>query len=406
MKKYKWLSLSGVTFSDTETTGLNTGYYDVYDSHCERVETRLIDGEDEARIIELAGMSFNQNGAYDGFYSDINRTDILVGPIAAATHGYTNKMLENAPKFKETESYRRLKADVDAGNYIVFHNAPFDVKMLNIHDFGKMPKVIDTLQVCKHLYLDGLIGLDDARYYKVFSGEVPKSHQLQYFRYLFEMDDQPYFKEAMKMANLKEIKPHTALSDVFILWLFTAKLMHDFNISLEQMQELSLKPVLLKDVSFGKYRKSPKSFNDIISSVSYTSWGAKQPGYEYLQWAFENMNLNADLEYSINYYMGKAILDGIVPFRKIKTKDYTVFLFNAIRTSFSKEEILQALQIMGRDESFYEIILNNVESKVLRVITVDEVIPDGGDVDKALSVRNNRAFFLTYVNKYRKNILN
>ena len=395
MKKenFKWLELTNVTFSDTETTGLNLAYYYLLDE----VVVSIPDGE-KCEIVELAGMTFSKDGKYEGFYEDICKPDILVGAIAASTHGYTNNMLKDAPKIEDTNSLKRIKEDVDSGKFIVFHNAPFDVKMFNIHGVSMGDKVIDTLRVCKHLYKDGVIGLEDARYYKVLEGEAPEQHKLQYFRYLFEMDDQPYFKEAMKMAELTEVKPHTALSDVFILWLFTAKLMKDFDLTLEDMHALTQKPILEKEFKFGKHKG--KIISDVVNGTEVTPWGKENKTYEYFAWASENMSLSVDMEYTFNYEMGRGIINGIVPFANIKGKNYKPFLYKAIRESFNEEEIEKALKLLGKDKRFVDTIIRTSREKTEEYLSVPfQTIEE--DMQKQLSVRENRAFLLNYVNKFR-----
>lgn len=399
---FDWLNVKNVVFSDTETTTLNTDYYTKLVGKKNKKEVHLIDGGMQAEIIELAGMSFNKKG-YDGFYSDICKPTGLVQPMSAATHGYTNRMLKDADDLEATNAFKKLRKDVDKGRYLVFHNAPFDVKMLEIHGFDCGDKVIDTLRVARHVYKDGLKGFDGVDYYNVFDGESPENHTLQYFRYLFEMDDQPYFEEAMKMAELTEIRPHTALSDVFILWIFTAKMMHDFNLSLDDMVELSKKPVLLDEISFGKHKG--QKIPDVIRSKSQTPWGAEKNDYEYFSWAMTNMSLSVDLEFSINFWMAKAILLGIVPFKQIKSNDFKPFLFNALRGSLEGEDIGKALEIIGKDKSFYEFILDTTRNKTLESLREDvEANEDTDLLKKTLSVRENREFMLNYVETYRRGI--
>ena len=389
-----------VCFMDTETGGFNTGYI--------WVDGKLIlmDGFEKCSIIELAGMSFHKKG-YQGFYSDICKPLVRVGAGAASTHGYTNKVLEEAIDFEKTPATKAFLKDVKSGKIIVAHNMPFDEKMFNIH--GVMldqDAIADTLKVARHCYNDGLIGLEGT-YYEDLKGTKPDNHTLQYFRYLFEMDDQDYFKEAMKMAGLTEVKPHTALSDVFILWLFTAKLMNDFDLTLEDMVALTKTPVLENKITYGaKLKKLDQTYQHVIYKESVTPWGDPQPGYKDIMWVWETGPMGVDTEYSLIYHFSKAMLAGRVPFIKDKKYDYREFLYLGMKYVFDKEELDEALAILGKDQSYLEFLLENMEEKL--EASMKKGMPKDIDIldqDKFLSKRLNRELLHNYYDLFRKDYL-
>jgi len=412
MKKRKELSrtekiinmlkkMFGVNIFDTETTGLNNDiiYVNGYPIN--------ISDKSIPEIIELAFIHFNKKGDFK-FYEDIAKPqNTIVGVIPAATHGYTNKMLMKAKKLEDTKTDKAFRKSVKSGDFVIAHNMPFDEQLVRLHGVD-MPRkqLIDTVRVAKHCYKNGLTNLQDT-FYKDLEGTKPENHQLQYFRYLYEMDDQEYFTEGMKMCGLTEIKPHTALSDVFVLWIFTAMLMVDFDLTLEDMVELTNKPVLEEKFLYSmKDKIRDLTYDEIIYNDTLTPWGAKQPGYDSIMWVFEDAGMSVDTEYSFIYNMGKAILKGRIPFAKGKKYDYTQFLYYAIKYCFNKDEITEALLILGKDSSFIPFMLNNMEKKV--EAANKETLPT--DIDpmkksKWISKRENRVFLHNYTQMFRMDIL-
>ncbi len=69
------------------------------------------------------------------------------------THGYRNRDVVNKPSFESLESNSKLREYEAAGDYYIAHNAPFDIGMLKKEGLlWNQDRVIDTLQVAKHLY--------------------------------------------------------------------------------------------------------------------------------------------------------------------------------------------------------------------------------------------------------------
>ena len=385
---------------DTETEGLETDY-DIIDG-----KMVLRKNGTPCSVIEVASMSF-KNGKYVGFTSNICKPVTLVSPIAAATHGYRNSQLVDQPGFHEIKATQALRNDIDAGFYIVAHNMKFDKRMLMIHGI-EIPEdqCIDTLIVARHVFKDGLFGLEETEFYAHLNGTAPEMHQLQYFRSLMEMDDQKYFKQAMKLAGLTEIKEHTALSDVAVLWIFLIWMGVKAKLTLADMARLSKTPVLNDKFLYGqKWQIRDMTFNEIIAKNFKTPWATTKKGYEELMWPFQSGGMMADVEYSIIYHMGHAILRGAVPYTKGKN-DYKQFLPLAVKYCFSKENIILALDIMGEKKSFlkkmWEISHKNIEKERKSPLRTDI---DPEDFPKYISKRDNRSFLHTYAENYRKDLL-
>ena len=199
------------------------------------------------------------------------QTPISVG--AMEVHGITPNMIENMPLCTQTVAYKRLEELNNTENYLIIHNAPFDITMLEKEGFKTQMKVIDTLRVAKHIFPD------------------EEAYRLQYFRYKMEL-----YKEEKKEADTLgiEVKAHDAIGDVLILKLFLTKLKSaiikkypDEN-PVDKMVDLTNTPILIENFKFGKYKG--KSLQEVA-----------QDDASYLRWMLKSMeNLDEDLRYSIN----------------------------------------------------------------------------------------------------------
>lgn len=238
---------------DTETTG--TGELD--------------------RVIQLGYMVLGQKEPeiHNEFFS----TQVPISFGAMEVHGITPSMLTGKTPCKESISYKRLQELNTNDNYLIIHNAPFDIGMLEKEGFKTQMKVIDTLRVAKHIFPD------------------EEAHRLQYFRYKMGlyMDEQ---KEADALGII--IKAHDAIGDVLVLKLFLSKLKEAVlaqfpkDNPVEKMVDLTLTPILIKSFNFGKYKG--KSLQEVARSDA-----------AYLRWMLSSMeNLDDDMRYSINIALG------------------------------------------------------------------------------------------------------
>ena len=238
---------------DTETTGV---------------------GEND-RVIQLGFvvLGTKEVEVHNEFYS----SDIPISFGAMEVHGITPEMLEGKPACQNSLAYKRLQELNTNENYMIIHNAPFDLGMLEKEGFNTQMKVIDTLRVAKHVMPD-----EDA-------------HRLQYFRYKLEL-----YKDEQKEADALGVvvKAHDAIGDVLVLKLFLSKLklavataFPDEN-PVEKMVDLTNTPILVKSFRFGKYKG--KTLQEVASSDA-----------GYLRWMLTSMeNLDDDMRYSINTALG------------------------------------------------------------------------------------------------------
>lgn len=238
---------------DTETTG--TGELD--------------------RVIQLGYMVLGQKEpeVHNEFFS----TQVPISFGAMEVHGITPDMLEGKSTCKESISYKRLQELNTNDNYLIIHNAPFDIGMLEKEGFKTQMKVIDTLRVAKHILPD------------------EEAHRLQYFRYKMGI-----YKEEQKEADNLGIvvKAHDAIGDVLVLKLLLSRLkeavMEQFPSQnpVEKMVDLTATPILIKSFNFGKYKG--KTLQEVATSDA-----------AYLRWMLTGMeNLDSDMRYSINTALG------------------------------------------------------------------------------------------------------
>jgi DNA polymerase-3 subunit epsilon/exodeoxyribonuclease X len=196
---------------------------------------------------------------------------------AMEVHGIIPEMIEDKPTCQEIEAYKRLQELNTPQNYMIIHNAPFDLGMLEKEGFDIKMKVIDTLRVAKHLLPD------------------EEAHRLQYFRYKFEL-----YKYEKKEADALgiEVKAHDAIGDVLVLKLLLSKLKEIVELEfphanpVEKMVDLTNTPIVVKSFKFGKHKG--KSLEDVAREDA-----------GYLRWMLSSMeNLDDDMRYSINLVLG------------------------------------------------------------------------------------------------------
>jgi DNA polymerase III epsilon subunit-like protein len=300
-------------------------------------ETTGTAGED--RIIETAHLKIKKGVLEEHLEELCNPKTVKIKPAAAMTHGYRNSDIKDKPEFKELKSANSLiEMSSKKDCYYVAHNAPFDLGMLQKEGISwPKERVIDTLRVARHMYMDD---------------EKIEMYKLQYFRYVFENEDgtdafEHLEKDYMKKLKITHIQPHTALSDILVLWIFHEKLSKDFNLSADDMVALSLTPVLEKTIQFGNIFEKNKPYEEIMNE-SYFQYGKTKRGYEYLMWAVENMDLSLDREYSLKYYLSKGLIN-----KQISSISQNLKYLNwGMLFSFNEKDIEFALSLQKKESNY------------------------------------------------------
>ncbi len=238
------------------------------------LDTETTGTADNDRVIQLGYIVLGVNPIE--IHNEFNSTDIPISFGAMEVHGITPELLEGKPACTETAAYKRLLELNTNENYLIIHNAPFDIKMLEKEGFQTQMKVIDTLRVAKHILPD------------------EEAHRLQYFRYKMEL----YKEEEKEAAALGiVVKAHDAIGDVLILKLLLSKLRiavqeaYPKENPVEKMVDLTNTPILVKSFRFGKHKGKE------LAEVAREDAG-------YLRWMLSSMeNLDDDMRYSINHYL-------------------------------------------------------------------------------------------------------
>ena len=238
------------------------------------LDTETTGTDEQDRVIQLGYMVLG--GKEIEVHNEFCSADVPINFAAMEVHGITPEMIEGKPKCVELPAYKRLLELNTPENYIIIHNAPFDLKMLEKEGFEVAMKVIDTLRVAKHIFED-----EDA-------------HRLQYFRYKMDL----YKEEESEAKKLGiEVKAHDAIGDVLVLKLFLTKLRKAVEEKfpgenpVEKMVDLTNTPILVKTFRFGKHK------GKTLQEVAREDAG-------YLRWMLSSMeNLGDDMRYSIHYYL-------------------------------------------------------------------------------------------------------
>lgn len=234
------------------------------------LDTETTGTSEEDRIIQL-GYIVLEGKKETEVYNEFCSSERPISFGAMEVHGITPEMIEGKLTCTQTQAYKELEALNVESNYMVIHNAPFDLGMLAKEGFTCKMKLIDTLRCAKHVF-------DDS-----------EAHRLQFFRYQMGL-----YKEEQAEADALgiEVKAHDAIGDVLVMKLFLSRLREAVQerfageSPVEKLVELTKKPVLIKNFRFGKYRGKK------IADVAQEDAG-------YLRWMQSNMDLDEDMKYTL-----------------------------------------------------------------------------------------------------------
>ncbi|WP_345976778.1 exonuclease domain-containing protein [Sulfurimonas sp. HSL3-7] len=242
------------------------------------LDTETTGAGEKDRVIQLGYMVLDP-GKPTEIHNELCSSEVPIEIGAMEVHNITPEMIEGKPLCIEIRAYQRLIELNSPENYMIIHNAPFDIGMLEKEGFALEMKLIDTLRVAKHVFPDS------------------EYHRLQYFRYALEL----YKEEESEAAKLGiELKAHDALGDVLFLKLLLSKLREAVEKqfpgmnAVEKMVALTKEPVFItKPMRFGKHK------GKTIQELAQEDAG-------YLRWMMENMqNLDEDVRYTI-----RKVLEG------------------------------------------------------------------------------------------------
>ena len=238
-------------------------------------DTETTGNQEEDRIIQVGAMIVDAKGKVEVF-DELCSTILPIKIEAMAVHGITPNLIEGKGVFTDTNFYKTLQTLNNQENFLIAHNMPFDMGMMEKEGFISQIKIIDTLRVAKHLLSE------------------QKSKSLQYLRYALEL----YTEEQAEADKYNiTIKAHDAIGDVLVMKLLLSKLVAltkeqfpDVNPMLK-MEELTRTPIFIETFVFGKHKGKK------ISEVCDSDIG-------YINWMQKNMDLDVDMKYTLDQIMG------------------------------------------------------------------------------------------------------
>ncbi len=191
---------------------------------------------------------------------------VLISHWAMGVHHITEKMLEWKEVFEKSEDKEALNAILQE-KILVAHNAKFDIWVL-WSVWIKIPNSICTLKVAHYLFPD------------------LENYKLQTLRYKFNLELD------------WDINPHDAMSDILVLeklfWKFYKEMSDrlgtiDSKEILDNMKNISSKPILLDTVTFWKHK--------------WEKWNSVPK--DYLDWILKKSDLrnDEDIAYTCKHYL-------------------------------------------------------------------------------------------------------
>ena len=154
------------------------------------------------KIIQLGYIVLGKPSEPIEVYNEFCSCDKEISLGAMEVHHITPEMIEGKPLCTDMQAYKRLVELNSDDNYMIIHNAPFDLTMLEKEGFKNQMQLIDTLRCAKHLYPES------------------EYHRLQYFRYSLDL----YKEEEVEAQKLGVVNEHLGahLSSNFFLIDFKA----------------------------------------------------------------------------------------------------------------------------------------------------------------------------------------
>ena len=240
-------------------------------------DTETTGNQEHDRIIQIGAMIVQSRDEIEVF-DELCLAPVPISIEAMEVHNITPELIADKGLYDETDFALKILQYNQKENYLIAHNIGFDLAMLEKEGFENNYTLIDTLRCSKHLL-----------------PEIP-NHRLQYLRYALELY-QIEEEEAQKLGIT--IKAHDAIGDVLVMKLLLSKLVRlaqekfpGIN-PMQKLAELTQTPVMMKTFKFGKYKDRK------IAEVANEDRG-------YLQWMRDNLELDEDMQFTLDYYLASV----------------------------------------------------------------------------------------------------
>ncbi len=197
----------------------------------------------------------------------------------------------------------------------------------------------------------------------------------------------------MKLLKIDEVRPHTALSDIFILWFLFDYLLSKGKLTFKDMVRLSQTPIAEPKIRFGGvFEKDSLTYDEVVVAT-YEQYGKIKKGYDYLMWADENMSFPLSRSFAVKSALAKGVLE-----KKIPQNNKTIgYLYWGALFSFSKNQREQALKILGTSISKIE------EAYLRKISSLKKEIEEASEETEEFKKKTQQVSDMEYLYRYYKN---
>jgi len=240
------------------------------------------DSKDSPVVLQLGAIIVSRDGKEVSSIDEMFNIGVIkIGVEAMSVHHITPEMVANKSPFIGSAAWQKLQEYNNEGNYLVAHNAPFDVGALKNSGFDNKMTVIDTYRCAQHLFPDY------------------DSYKLQCIRYALGL----YRKEEDEIEKLgigiNSTVAHSALPDSLYVKMFFDYMLKHVEGDFAKLVKLTTEIVLLKYMPLGKYSKFKMNNPPTIEQLA-----TKDPSY--LRYMKGLSNISEELLYTIKYYMKRG----------------------------------------------------------------------------------------------------
>lgn len=226
------------------------------------IDTETTGNEDADQVCEIAVVGVTMGGVGRGRDQLIKPT-CSISPVARAVHHITDEELRCAPTMTELMQRRiSLLNILKNADYVAGHSVDFDLKMLAQSGFECAKPKVCTWVCARHLWPNA------------------PAYGNQVLRYWLNLD----------VPRTKH-PPHRAMTDALATACLLTKMLETKHIA--NLVELTVTPVLLQKVTFGKYR-----------GLTWREVRLKDRGY--LAWILRQDDFGADERHTAQHWQSKT----------------------------------------------------------------------------------------------------